>query len=393
VVVLESRKRIGGRVFSHQITSNHTIELGAEWVGASHERVIALCEQFKLKLLNNQFDSHLLYKGKYSPKGQWGYSATWEQKLEKILKDFKQLSDADQRKLDQYDWWRFLVNNGCAGQDLDLRELLDSTDFGESIRHVSAYSALAEYSESSPKNEMDYKILGGNSRLAEKLVEQIGMSHILLDHTVQHIEQADKVKVTCMNGEVFEADKLVCSLPTFAMKQIQWSPALPEAKMDAINELQYARINKHALVFSDRFWKDEAFDLVTDACPHYFYHATKNQPGPEGVLIGYTIGEKAAVFANRTQEANATDVNNTLKPLFGDILSKLQAQSNYYWGGDPYSQGAYALYGVNQWFRIRPVLAMPFLHTHFAGEHIADWQGFMEGAIVTGEDAADQIIS
>jgi monoamine oxidase len=24
----------------------------------------------------------------------------------------------------------------------------------------------------------------------------------------------------------------------------------------------------------------------------------------------------------------------------------------------------------------------------FAGEHLADWQGFMEGAIVTGEQAA-----
>jgi hypothetical protein len=24
----------------------------------------------------------------------------------------------------------------------------------------------------------------------------------------------------------------------------------------------------------------------------------------------------------------------------------------------------------------------------FAGEHLADWQGFMEGAVVTGEEAA-----
>jgi monoamine oxidase len=32
------------------------------------------------------------------------------------------------------------------------------------------------------------------------------------------------------------------------------------------------------------------------------------------------------------------------------------------------------------------------MSTHFAGEHIADWQGYMEGAINSGEDAAAEII-
>src|SRR5690606_24301734 len=45
VIVLESRNRIGGRVFSHRFHQNHTIELGAEWVGASHTRMIELCDQ------------------------------------------------------------------------------------------------------------------------------------------------------------------------------------------------------------------------------------------------------------------------------------------------------------------------------------------------------------
>jgi monoamine oxidase len=29
----------------------------------------------------------------------------------------------------------------------------------------------------------------------------------------------------------------------------------------------------------------------------------------------------------------------------------------------------------------------------FAGEHIADWQGFMEGAVVTGKAAANAVLS
>lgn len=63
------------------------------------------------------------------------------------------------------DWWRFLVNNGIDERDLQIRDLLDSTDFGESIRHVSAYAALAEYAESSEKNEMDYKVKAATAGL------------------------------------------------------------------------------------------------------------------------------------------------------------------------------------------------------------------------------------
>ncbi len=53
-----------------------------------------------------------------------------------------------------------------------LRDLQDSTDFGETIRMMSAYAAAAEYFESSPANEMDFKMEGGNSRLVNALAAQ-----------------------------------------------------------------------------------------------------------------------------------------------------------------------------------------------------------------------------
>lgn|SRR5690606_34400742 len=158
-----------------------------------------------------------------------------------------------------------------------------------------------------------------------------------------------------------------------------------------MNELQYCRINKHAVLFNERFWKSENFDLVSDQLPHYFYHATKNQKSTKGVLISYTIGDKAAVIANQSDAWNAKQISQTLSPYFGDVGSKIDKQVNYYWGEDPLTKGAYALYGPGQWFGVMPILRKPFLHTHFAGEHIADWQGFMEGAVNTGEDAADAI--
>ena len=392
-VILESRTRVGGRVFSHTIdkTDNLVIELGAEWVGASHKRLMDLTKEMGLELDNNQFDTHLIYKGEYAKPDQWDYSADWKKKFEQLLKNYQHLTDADKIRIDKIDWWRYLVNNGCSGRDLDIRELTDSTDFGESIRAVSAFGALAEYAESSPKNEMDYKIRGGNGRLAEKLAEKIGADKIKMGYKVKKIVQGAKVTVYCDNGEKFEADKLICTAPTFAVKNIQWEPALPLAMRNAMDELQYARINKNPILFKERFWKAENFDMVTDTPAHYFYHATKNQKSDKGVLISYTIGDKAAVIANQSDAWKADMINQSLSPFFGDLKGRIEKQTNYYWGGDEYSKGAYAIYGKGQMFGLQPILKRPYLHTHFAGEHLADWQGFMEGAINTGEDVAAAI--
>ncbi|MBK6378966.1 MAG: FAD-dependent oxidoreductase [Chitinophagaceae bacterium] len=390
-VILEARNRIGGRVFSHTIDADEklVVELGGEWVGNSHKRMIELCDEFKLTLFDNYMNSRLIYKGEYFDKGKWGFSAAWEKKFEQMKADYRKLSDAGAKKLDKIDFWRHLVNNGCDGKDLELKELLDSTDFGESLRHVSAYAAIAEYADSDNTNEMDKKIKGGNDRLAYALKDAIGEDKIKLQHKVQKIEQGAKVKVTCTGGQVFDGDFIICTIPTFSAKKINWIPALPADTQLAMNELQYARINKNASLYSERFWKDESFDLVTDMPGHYFYHATKDQPSKKGVLISYAIGDKAPVVATQTDTWRADMINMSLKPAFGDTKQLLVKQEDYYWGADEYSKGAYAMYGVGQWFGIRPILLRPFLRTHFAGEHLSDaWQGFMEGAIETGEAAA-----
>lgn len=392
-VILESRERIGGRVFSHTMDKDEklVIELGAEWVGASHERLIELCKEMGLTLENNQFDTHLIYQGKYTKKNEWDYSPEWKNKFETLLKNYQHLSTKDKIQLDKIDWWRYLVNNGCEGRDLNIRELTDSTDFGETIRSVSAYAALAEYAESSPKNEMDFKIKGGNAQLAEKLADKIGRDKIKTNYKVNRIVQGKKVTVYCASGESFEADKLICTAPTFAVKKIKWEPSLPEEMSDAMDQLQYARINKNPILFKNRFWEDESFDMITDTPAHYLYHATKNQLSKKGVLISYTIGDKAAVISNQSDAWKADMLQQSLSPMLSDVKSLIEKQTNYFWGEDEYSKGAYAIYGKGQWFGLQPILKKSFLHTHFAGEHLADWQGFMEGAINTGEEAAAEI--
>jgi monoamine oxidase len=394
--VLEARNRIGGRVFTHQVDeeSKLHIELGAEWIGASHERMIALCKEFNLPLLNHQFNTHLTLEGHYYKPKEWQYDTTWNTTYQTLLSNFKQITSKNSKALDQIDWWKYLINNGISERDIEIKELFDSTDFGESIRNVSAFASLSEFAYSSPNNEMDFRIEGGNTRLVNALSEKIGLQHIHLNKKATAINQTGKqVQVLCEDGTQHSGSRLICTVPAFALTKINWQPALPADKLDALHQMQYCRIIKSAVVFKERFWQDETFDMITDSTAHYFFHSSKNQPNTKGTLTSYAIGDKAYILSKMNQEQKIREICAALKPAFGDVSQYAEKVTSYYWGGDAFSKGAYAIYDTHQWFGIREVMAKPFRNISFAGEHLAEWQGFMEGAVQTGEEAVKRMLT
>jgi monoamine oxidase len=394
VTILEARDRVGGRVFSHRMPQNPNLicELGAEWVGESHERIKALCRDFQIPLQKHQFDDYLLQDGRVSRPGAWGFSEKARAAFERAKANYGKLSAAQQKSLDRLDWWTYLEKIGFGEDDLRLRDLMDSTDFGESIRHVSAYGALAEYAESSEKNEMDYKMTGGNSRLAQEFAKRIGTENIKLNTLVAEVNQSKGVVTVKTENETFRADAVICTAPTNSLLKIKFNPPLPAAQREAAEKLIYARISKNSVLYENRFWKDENFSLVSDATSHYYFHSTQNQPGAEGILTAYAVGEKADVLASQSDARRMRKIANDLIDFNADAPRLAKGIASYAWQRDKYTDGAYALYRPGQWFGVRPVLQRPHLKVLFAGEHIADWQGFMEGAIETGEAAAQSLI-
>ncbi|HEX8144832.1 MAG TPA: FAD-dependent oxidoreductase [Pyrinomonadaceae bacterium] len=393
VTVLEARERLGGRVLSFSFRENPSLvcELGGEWVGASHERVQALCREFGIALKDHRFEASLMRDGVVQRPGQWSFSARADAAFEKFRKDYKAYTQRDRVRLDRYDWWTWLREIGFTEDDLLLRDLQDSTDFGESIRHVSAFAAASEYFESSPANEMDFKMVGGNSRLVNELAARVGPSNIRLQMPVQAIEErAGRVYVKA-KGEQFTADACICTVPARTLDQIKFHPPLSAALSAAIDQLQYARIIKNSVLFRERFWGAEDFSLVSDVTSHYYFHSTRDQPGPEGILCSYAIGEKADVLAAQDERRRTDIITRDLLPLDERAPQLARNIQSYAWQRDRYTQGAYALYRPGQWFTIRPVLQRPHGKVLFAGEHLADWQGFMEGAVVTGEEAAKNL--
>lgn len=390
VTVVEARQRKGGRVFSYSFESNPELicELGAEWIGASHERMKALCHDFRIKLNEHRFDASLLRDGVYKRPNEWRFSARADAAFEKLRREFKTYTRADKLRLDGYDWWTLLDELGFPEDDLLLRDLADSTDFGESIRHVSAYVAAAEYFESSPANEMDFKMDGGNTRLVNALADSIGEDRIHTALPVTEIRQrAGRVSVKT-RSRTFEADACVCTVPARVLDKIVFDPPLPAAHREAAEQLQYSRIVKNSVLFDERFWREENFSVVSDVTSHYYFHSTQSQPGKRGILCSYAVGEKADVLAAQNARRRTDIITRDLAPFDERAPRLARSIESYAWQRDPYTHGAYAFYRPGQWFKLRPVLRRPHINVLFAGEHLSEWQGFMEGAVVSGEEAA-----
>jgi monoamine oxidase len=295
--------------------------------------------------------------------------------------------------LDKKDWLTVLRNLGFTDEELRIRDLMDSTDFGESIRFVSGYAAAGEYAVSCEHNEMDFKITGGNSRLAEEFAKRIGEDSIKLNTLVEEINQVKGIVTVKTKDAKFVCDAVICTVPTASLQKIKFTPELPIAQQKAAESLIYARIIKNSVLYDERFWEADNFSMVSDTTSHYYFHSTQKQAGKQGILTAYAIGEKADVLASQDDKRRMEIIAGDLIPFNKNAPNLARGISSYAWQRDEFTKGAYAIYRPGQWFGVRPHLLKPHLKVLFAGEHLSDdWQGFMEGAIETGEAAAESLI-
>jgi len=411
VEVLEAEKeRLGGRVFTQRRVRKGLppldYELGGEWIGTSHTRMKQLCSQFNLApLRRHRYSFAFVEKGvtsKFCSPGTLPFARSSNSAFNKFMARVPGFNQCEQQALDRIDWWTKVRELGFDQKDLLRRDLMDSTDFGESIRHTSGFVGATEYSGSNQTDEMDYKVPGGNDRLiyafAAAIKKQKGRIYSACE--AKRIDQANgQVTVTARSGKKFTGDACICAIPASQLHRIRWHPALPPEQLSAARELQYARIIKTAFVFPQRFWPKfsrSGFSLFTSQASDFCFDSTFRQEGPEGIICSYAIGDKADDLADEPGASLAKWISEDLLDavLPGKSTDREKLRGSFLkrqpWQREKCIGGAYAFYRPGQWFHVRPTLLRPHQRVLFAGEHLSEaWQGFMEGAVETGEAAAD----
>jgi monoamine oxidase len=416
VTVLEARDRLGGRVLTHRFVEAPGLncELGGEWIGKNHRNMLDLCRAFRFRVHKQTHQyANSFWNGvtpvQLIPPGEWCMSAEAQQAWERFKDEFKTYGREKWEEMDKIDWWTQLKLLGFSREDLLRRDLMDSTDFGETIRMNSAYTAATEYlpskdEEVDDSDEMDFKVVGGNTNLVDALADAIGRENILTNHAVVAIRhRPGRVDVEAEAGcTSISADYCVCAVPARCLLDIDWGKDAPDDKLDAARQLQYARITKTAVLCSHRFWPLPprwGFSVCTNLASDFCFDSTFGQKkGKAGILSSYAVGDKADDIASSPQDQLKYWIVEDVAHALGldwdekkslDTAVAIQQQA---WQADRFTQGAYAFYRPGQWFTVMPALKKRFRRVFFAGEHIAEWQGFMEGAVTTGYDAARAIL-
>jgi len=418
VDVFEARDRLGGRVWSHHFPDRDVeglvCELGAEWIGKSHERVLALCGQFHLATEPHRYSTTFWMAKKprrrvYGPEDPT-LPGKVDSRYSRFLDRFKKMPFAERKQLDDFDWWSLLKRLRLTAGQLRQRELEDGTDFGESIRMASGFVAATEYAYSNYSDELDYKVQGGNSRLVEALAREIQVrgGRVHLEAAVKAIRQNKSGVELVVRGRLdrVKADLCICTVPATRLRRFTWSP-VPEEHLDAAEQLQYSRITKTAILFRDRFWQGRTiqrkgktertgFAVFTNRVADFCFDSTCGitDTGP-GILCSYAFGEKAANISSQDGNKLAEWIQDDVLEAQGKRRGTWPYRRPYHvkiqpWHEDRWAGGAYAFYRPGQWFTIRPILQRPFGRVIFAGEHLADESGFMESAVRSGEAAAAQ---
>ena len=123
----------------------------ARWVASGLARTSTtfstLCKELNVALEPHAFRLWLLIAGQVKKPGDWQFSERARAAFKKFAEEYKHYGPEDYRRLDNYDWYAWLRKIGFTAEDLRIREIIDSTDIGESMRDASALVEAESYAQ------------------------------------------------------------------------------------------------------------------------------------------------------------------------------------------------------------------------------------------------------
>jgi monoamine oxidase len=417
VTVLEARDRVGGRVYSLRKFSNGLVaEAGGEFIEETHTRMLAYAKQFNLKLgqvgrWQGQEADWASFEGKAGPMsnvGIWG--ANLHEEIEKIWLALAELGELvpDPHQPQTARGAQYIDSKSTADwiNSLDAHPLAKK----EFIQHVRAeYTCDPErhslldlarnasmfYSETD--RNLNYRVIGGNDLIPRALAE--ALPDVRLNAPVTSIRVLpDEVVVTYKQADshlTFTSAFAILAIPLTLARLIEFDPPLPAAHQKMVHEVSYGAVTKVLIEYRKRFWDEAGWNgrLVTDTPIVYTWHATNHIEDQHGILTVYTGGDPGAKLAALSDHDRIQVAVAEIEKLFPGSSDLIEYTATLAWPNEAYTRGSYLALAPRQVTAHWKTLFEPVGRLFFAGEHATPIQGFMEGAVESGQRAAASILS
>ena len=315
------------------------------------------------------------------------------------------------RELDRTSIVDYLSQIVPGGVNSPLGQLLDvayNIEYGAETNEQSALNLLYLLGFS-PKQKFQifgdsderFHLHGGNdqlvSGLAEKLPGQIELG-AELRAVVRNADGRFKLvlRQDAATREVV-ADTVVLALPFSILRHsVDLSRAgFSALKLTAIDQLGMGTNSKLQLQFTNRRWNELGCtgDSYADTGYQNTWDVTRAQAGQSGIMVDYTGGKIGAGMNHGTVQERAQLFLSQIEPVLPGLGASYNGKAALeYWTGYPWTRGSYSYWKVGQYTGFAGIEGAPEGNCHFCGEHTSiDFQGFMNGAIDTGERAAREI--
>lgn len=402
VQLIEARDRLGGRVHTvREFTDDQHGEAGAEAIDTKQLEIQRLCKRFGLPLEHAyagfargratvyRHDRNYLGSDFASPAVKREMDRFWTavERLARPLKGTDPTANGGARQ-DRYSVADLLDRLRIGGRARWLLENRVEADYGFPVERLSLlYITISErLAWNQPAGGVErYRIKNGNSTLVDELTKRL-VTPPMLNAPATAVRWDGGIEVDTGGEGTVSGDKLVVAAPTFALRSIDFSPALPKREASFIAEIDLCAVAKTLIQYERRVWRKQGRTggATTDLPIGATWETTDQQQGRPGILIAYTSGrrgEKTATIDSTERTDQARDDINLLFPG-----SKRVAGDNFSvaWKAEPYSGGCWATYSPGQITKHWLGLHKPTGPIHWAGEHTEMLNGYMNSAVASG---------
>jgi monoamine oxidase len=238
-------------------------------------------------------------------------------------------------------------------------------------------------------------MVGGAQTLADRLVERLGDA-VRLRAPVRRVRQdAAGVEVLADAGAV-RAQRVINTAPPLLAGRIDHDPPLPAVKSQLLDRSPAGQCIRCYAVYAEPFWRAAGLTGVgtdMDGPPGLSIDITPRDGRP-GVLSAYIFGPPARHWAAASQAERKQVFLDGLVKRFGPQAASPEHYDERDWAAQEYSRGdMFAHYAPGLLTGFGRALREPCGRIHWAGTETATvWSGSMEGAVRSGERAAEEVL-
>ena len=396
VLVLEARDRLGGRTWTDR-RFGMNLEMGGTFVHWYQPHVWTEITRYGLEVIPvpKADKAYWITDGTLRSGTVGQFHTILKKSAESLMRDskekisfpYKPFESKSLKKLDGKSVANYIDNLDLSNEERDALWALLATDASSYLEEVSLMQMFRWVGFANGNTDAffdtvsGYKLKTGTGSLIAHIASDIA-GDIQLETEVVSIEQMNnKIVATTKNGQSYEANTAIVTVPLNVLNNIQFRPSLSESKKSAMREGQ---ASKGVKVFARVRGELESFIAYAPAGYPLNVVRTENIGEGESIVLGF--GSDANTFDANDRLA----VQGALRHWLTDI--EVIESTSHDWVAEKFSRGTWPMMRPNQFTSYLEELKRHEKNVYFAGSIYANgWNSFIDGAIETGITTARKV--